>query len=145
MEIRKPNNVELEKIGNLSAQAIYDGTLGEVMPTYEKVQQLVQPLLAKGNYYLVAVEADEILGWVLIGKSVDQFSDSMHGFIFELYVLEEYRGKGISTLLMKEAVEHLKNDGHTEIRLSAKVENHAVKLYERMGFRTRRVTMSLSL
>lgn len=39
MDIRKPNENELETILSLSPQAIFDGTLGEVRPTDEKIER----------------------------------------------------------------------------------------------------------
>ncbi|RUL50329.1 GNAT family N-acetyltransferase [Lysinibacillus antri] len=145
MDIRKPNDFELEKVLSLSPQAVFDGTLGEVEPTKEKIDQLVKPLLEKGSYYLIATEGEKLLGWILIGKSKDQFTDIMNGFIYELFVLKEFRGNGISKLLMQAGIDHLKKDGYSEIRLSAFAGNHAIKLYEKMGFGIRTVTMSLQL
>lgn len=47
MDIRRPNDSELEKIILLSPQALFDGTLGEVRPTSEKIKSLIEPLLEK--------------------------------------------------------------------------------------------------
>jgi GNAT superfamily N-acetyltransferase len=58
------------------------------------------------------------MGWILIGGSKDQFSNKTIGFIYELFVLDEYRGKGISKQLINTAVEQLKQEGYSEIRLS---------------------------
>lgn len=145
MDIRKPNDFELKKVLSLSPQAVFDGTLGEVEPTKEKIDQLVKPLLEKGSYYLIAKENDKLIGWILIGASKDQFTDKMNGFIYELFVLEEFRGNGISKMLMRAGIDHLKQDGYSEIRLSAFAGNQAIKLYEKMGFSIRTVTMSLQL
>ncbi|MEB2301437.1 GNAT family N-acetyltransferase [Lysinibacillus xylanilyticus] len=145
MDIRKPNAFELKKILSLSPKAVFDGTLGEVEPTKEKIDQLVKPLLEKGSYYLIAIEDDKLMGWILIGTSKDQFTDMMNGFIYELFVIEEYRGNRISKQLMKAGIDHLKQDGYSEIRLSAFAGNHAIKLYEKLGFNIRTITMSLRL
>ncbi|OXS65575.1 GNAT family N-acetyltransferase [Lysinibacillus sp. KCTC 33748] len=145
MDIRKPNDLELKKVISLSPQAVFDGTLGEVEPTKEKIDQLVKPLLEKGSYYLIAKENDKLIGWILIGASKDQFTDRMNGFIYELFVIEEFRGNGISKMLMRAGIDHLKQDGYSEIRLSAFAGNQAIKLYEKLGFSIRTVTMSLQL
>ncbi|MEC2057647.1 GNAT family N-acetyltransferase [Peribacillus psychrosaccharolyticus] len=145
MDIRKPNDSELKMVILLSPQAVFDGTLGEVKPTNEKIKKLVEPLLEKGSYYLIATEEDELMGWVLIGASKDQFTDKMNGFIYELFVIEEFRGNGISKRLIRTAIDFLKQDGYSEVRLSAFAENQAIKLYEKMGFNIRTVTMSLPL
>lgn len=143
MEIRKPDLVELESILQLSPQALFEGTLGRVRPTDEKVKQLVEPLLGKGCYYLIATEEEKLMGWILIGPSKDQFSDEIIGFIYELYVTQEFRGKGISKHLMKSAIEQLKSEGYPEIRLGVFAGNQAMNLYKQMGFSERNVTMSL--
>ena len=145
MEIRKPNNFELDEIIALSPQALSDGTLGGVRATNEKVMNLIEPLLNKGCYYLIATENHKLMGWILIGESKDQFTDQLNGFIYELYVKETYRGKGISKVLMNVAIEQLRQEGYSEVRLSAYVGNHAIKLYEKMGFSYRTVSMNLQL
>lgn len=129
----------------LSPEAVYDGTLGQVKPTSEKIEQLVKPLLNKGSYYLIAVNDNQIMGWILLGENKDQFTDKLYGFIYELFVSKEFRGNGISKQLLTTAIDQLKQDGHTEVRLSAFVGNHAIKIYEKMGFKVRTVTMGLPL
>ena len=145
MEIRKPNNTELEEIIALSPQALFDGTLGGVRATNEKVLNLIEPLLKKGCYYLIATDNNELIGWILIGANKDQFTDQLNGFIYELFVKEEFRGKGISKKLMNVAIEQLRQEGYSEARLNAYVGNNAIKLYEKMGFNLRTVTMKLQL
>ncbi|MEG9295034.1 GNAT family N-acetyltransferase [Mangrovibacillus sp. Mu-81] len=145
MNIRKPSELEIEMILELSPQAIYEGTLGEVKPTIEKAKQLVEPLLKKNCYYLISTENDKLLGWILLGGSKDQFSNKTIGFIYELFVLDEYRGKGISKQLINKAVEQLKQEGYSEIRLSVFEGNKAIKLYENLGFETRTISMSMPI
>ncbi|MEZ0480386.1 N-acetyltransferase family protein [Planococcus sp. SSTMD024] len=145
MIIRKAKQSELKKIISLSPQAIYDGTLGEVMPSGEKVKSLVNPLLDKGGFYFVAVEEGEILGWILVGTIKDQFTEQPIGFIYEIYIQKEQRGHGHSKSLINVAIDHFQQEGYSEVRLSAKAENPAVKLYENIGFTTRTVSMSLNL
>ncbi len=145
MEIRKPNDSEYRKILSLSPQAVFDGTLGEVKPTDEKIKQLIDPLLQKRSYYLIASEDDILQGWILIGASKDQLTEKKYGFIYELFVLEEFRGNGISKRLMESGMEHFKQDGYSEVRLSVYAGNQAIKLYEKLGFKNRTITMSMSI
>ncbi|GAF11182.1 acetyltransferase [Bacillus sp. JCM 19045] len=145
MEISKAAEMELPHILEHSRQAIYEGTLGDVMPSDDKVKALISPLLERGCYYLLAKEKETILGWVLIGKTTDSFTDQDHGFIYELYVLEAFRGKGIAKQLMQTAVQKFKEANYKQIRLSAYVENQAINLYKKLGFKERTVTMSLNL
>ncbi|MCA1011690.1 GNAT family N-acetyltransferase [Halobacillus halophilus] len=143
MIIRKPKADELEKVISLSPKAMFDGTLGKVKPTTEKAAQLVDSLLERGSYYLIATDGHELMGWILLGSSKDQFKDKTTGFIYELFVLESFRGRGISKKLMRSGIDSLKNEGYSEIRLSVFSGNKAIELYEKMGFNKRTVTMSL--
>lgn len=85
------------------------------------------------------------MGWILIGANKDQFTDQLNGFIYELFVKEKFRGRGISKGLMNVAIEHLRQEGYSEVRLSAYVGNNAIKLYEKLGFSIRTVNMKLQL
>lgn len=145
MEIRKPNDSEYKKILSLAPQALFVGTLGEANPSDEKVKQLVEPLLKKGSYYLIATEGNNLMGWILIGTSKDQFTEKICGFIYELYVLDEFRGNGISKQLMETGIDHFKQDGYSEVRLSVYAGNQANKLYEKLGFKNRTITMSMTI
>ncbi|MCA0983532.1 GNAT family N-acetyltransferase [Halobacillus yeomjeoni] len=145
MIIRKPNDNELEKVISLSPKAMFEGTLGEVRPTTEKVTQLVESLLERGSYYLIATDGHELMGWILLGSRKNQFTDKTNGFIYELFVLEAFRGKGISKKLMRAGIGHLKDEGYFEVRLSVFSGNKAIELYEGMGFNKKTVTMSLEI
>lgn len=145
MDIRKPDRVELEYILELSPQSLFEGTLGRVKPDVEKARQIIEPILEKGGYYLIALEEGQIAGWVLIGSNQDPFTDLKTGFIYELYVVPVHRGKGLSKHLMERAIRHLKLEGYPEIRLNVFYENDAaVQLYKQLGFTERNMTMSLS-
>lgn len=145
MEIRKPNDSEYKKILSLTPQALFEGTLGEAKPSDEKVKQLIEPLLQKGGYYLIATEDDQLMGWMLIGASQDPLTEKIYGFIYELFVLEEFRGKGIAKKLIETAIEHLKQDGYSEVRLRVYAGNQAMKLYETFGFKQKTMIMSMNV
>lgn len=145
MHIRKAENKDLNTILSLTPQAIFDGTMGEIMPSHTKIESMIKPLLEKGGFYLLAVDDEEIVGWLLLGAAKDQFTDQALGFIYEVYILEDYRGQGFSKELMHGAIAHFQQEGYAEVRLSAKAENPAVRIYENAGFKTRTVSMSLNL
>ncbi len=93
----------------------------------------------------MATENHNLMGWILIGESKDQFTYQLKGFIYELFVIETFRDRGISKVLMNVAIEQLRQEGYPEVRLSAYVGNHAIKLYEKMEFSYTTVTMNLQL
>ncbi len=54
---------------------------------------------------------------------------------FAISLIQEYRGKGIGTELMKKMLEHLKNQGFKKASLAVQKSNYAVRMYEKVGFR----------
>lgn len=145
MNIRKPDEAEINRVLALSQQAMFEGTLGEVKLTNEEAKQMIDPLLRKGSNYLIAEEDNELMGWILFGGTKDQFSNKEIGFIYELFVLEEYRGRKLSTQLVEAGIVQLKKEKYSEVRLSVFAGNYAVKIYEKLGFENKKITMSRPL
>ncbi len=64
------------------------------------------------------------------------------GTIDDLYVLPEFRGRGVGRKLVVESLKTLKARGVKAVRLNVLKENKAaVKLYRRLGFKTRNYGM----
>lgn len=53
---------------------------------------------------------------------------------FSISVLEEHRGQGLGTVLMRRMLDELRNAGYARASLSVQKENPALRLYERLGF-----------
>lgn len=51
-------------------------------------------------------------------------------------ILQEYRGMGIGTLLLKQMLSAEKSAGYANLSLSVQKDNYAVKLYRKAGFVT---------
>jgi len=100
----------------------------------EKVIQMMTGLIEKGAYYLVYKENDSIAGWILVGTNTDYFTEKEIGFIYDVYVLSEFRGKGISKKLVQAGIEELKRNGYEEVRLNVFSTNFAQEIYEKIGF-----------
>ncbi len=64
------------------------------------------------------------MGWILIGENTDYFSNEKLGFIYELYVFTEQRGKGLSRKLMKAGSKDLQKN-YSEIGLNVFAGNFA--------------------
>ncbi len=86
-----------------------------------------------------------VIGWILLGENRDFFSDKKHGFIYELYVLPLHRGKGISKLLINEAMNTFRVNGYDEIRLNVFERNYAKDIYKKLGFESVNTIMAKSL
>nr|WP_238333062.1 GNAT family N-acetyltransferase [Brevibacillus laterosporus] len=95
MEIRKPTAKDMEFLFEKTPQALQEGTLGHIDVNLERIQEPINKLLEKGAWYLVGKQNEQIVGWVLAGSTIEQFTDKEIGYIFELYVMPESRGRGM--------------------------------------------------
>ena len=112
----------------------------------EKANSMFESIVYKGGYYLVYRNADSsIAGWILLGENTDYFSDEKFGFIYDIYVLPEYRGRGISKIFIKEGINTLKNSGYEEVRLNVFATNHAKEIYKKLGFKDLNSIMTLAI
>lgn len=53
----------------------------------------------------------------------------------DLFVAEQFRGKGIATQLIQTAINFAKSEGCSRVSLSTAADNPAQKLYEALGFK----------
>lgn len=100
-----------------------------------KAKSFLLNVLSSGGYYVVLRnEKGSLTGWALIGENIDFITEKKAGFIYELYLLPEYRGAGLGKILIKETVKELDRQGYEEVRLNVYSINFAKKLYEKLGF-----------
>lgn len=124
--------------------SIREGT--QQLLTEEKAFSLFEGILNKGGYYLVYRNANRSLaGWVLLGENIDYFSEMKHGFIYDIYVLPQYRGKGLSKEILRVGINTLKEQGYDEVRLNVYASNHAKNIYKNLGFQDLNTIMTLSI
>ena len=90
----------------------------------------------KADHCIVADDDGRIVGavWVRIMNDYGHVDDETPSFAISLY--REYRGQGIGTRLMKEMLGLLKRKGFEQASLAVQKANNAVRMYEKVGFRT---------
>ena len=91
----------------------------------------------KADYCIVAEENDDkIVGavWTRIMNDYGHVDDDTPSFAISL--LKEYRGQGIGTSMMREMLALLKSHGYRRASLAVQKANYAVRMYEKVGFRT---------
>ena len=89
-----------------------------------------------GDLCIVADDNGKIIGaaWTRIMNDYGHVDDDTPSFAISLY--KEYRGQGIGTVLMRKMLELLKNKGFNKASLAVQKENYAVRMYEKVGFKT---------
>lgn len=134
MAIRKATYREMQKISSHYAEVLKEATMGYLEAKRELAHQMVTPFLSGGGYYLVFIENNAIQGWIGVGKTLDYYSDKIVGIIPEIYVLPQYRKRGVAEKLCEEALRQLKDKGYKKVQLNVFSGNHAKHLYQNLGF-----------
>ena len=141
MELRelRENEYDLLKIFLYEAIFIPEGV---EPPSRDIVEQPDLKLYYEGfgsgeaDYCIVADDDGKVVGavWTRIMNDYGHVDDDTPSFAISLF--KEYRGKGIGTELMKKMLGLLKQNGYKRASLAVQKANYAVKMYEKVGFRT---------
>jgi len=99
----------------------FENAFSELMRSTERIEAYI---IESGN---------SIAGYILLAKFYSQEAGGETIWFDEIYVKEEFRGKGLATYAMTCLMEKYKD---SSFRLEIEPENEgAIRLYERMGFR----------
>lgn len=80
---------------------------------------------------LVAEKNGKIVGYILA-----TLRSPTLGHILSVAVIEEERGKGIGSALIRKSMEIMKSRGASAVRLEVRTDNmKAIKLYKKMGYK----------
>ena len=148
--IRKAKSNDLEQLyafeqGVVQAERPFDPTLKNGLIHYYDLKEMIT---ASNTEVVVAELNNKIIGSgsARIEKSKSYLKHPHHAYLGFMYVLPEYRGKGIN----KRIVETLKNWAHlqnvNELRLEVYSNNtSAIKAYEKIGFSKHMIEMRFNL
>lgn len=101
-------------------------------PTTDHLFELFQE---KGSVYYVVLDEGNIVGGCGIYPTKG-LPEGM-GELVKLYLLSEYRGKGIGKELMVRSIDFAKDFGYTSLYLETMDElSNAIQLYNNLGFNT---------
>ena len=141
MELRKIRANEIQVLQDFLYEAIFipEG----VEPPAREIIELPELKLYYENFgagtadnCIVADDGGKVIGavWTRIMNDYGHVDDDTPSFAISLY--KEYRGRGIGTRLMKNMLELLKEKGYERASLAVQKANYAVRMYEKVGFRT---------
>lgn len=90
----------------------------------------------RADYCIVAEDEGRVIGaaWTRIMNDYGHVDDDTPSFAISLY--KEYRGQGIGTKLMQAMLDLLQENGYKRASLAVQKANYAVRMYEKVGFRT---------
>ncbi|SCY72004.1 Acetyltransferase (GNAT) family protein [Lachnospiraceae bacterium XBB2008] len=141
MKIRKLSDKETELLKDFLYEAIFIPE-GVEPPPREIIEQPELKLYyedfgtGRADNCIVAEDDGRVIGavWTRIMDDYGHVDDDTPSFAISLY--REYRGLGIGTRLMREMLKLLKEQGFEKASLAVQKENYAVRMYEKVGFRT---------
>lgn len=128
-----------------------EGSDMNIVPSRENAERwisFVKNLIEKDRGTLKYAKVDEkIVGYILYGWENEALKlYHRRGTIFDLYVIKEYRGRGIGKKLLNTAIEDLKHHGIEIIQLTVINSNkRAIELYKKFGFEERLKILRLEL
>jgi ribosomal protein S18 acetylase RimI-like enzyme len=89
-----------------------------------------------GQRTVFVAEIDHtIIGFSMIGKSLDSDADEYTGELYALYIDPAYKRQGLGSMLLHIALEELRNRGYTNVTLWVPSKNIGARtFYERRGW-----------
>jgi ribosomal protein S18 acetylase RimI-like enzyme len=106
------------------------------VPQYDWKEHYFATIMANPQYFLRWIVCDEKrAGFILFGLEKHRFLPRMTGMIYEVYILPEFRRRGIATVCATEAIRELQAHAPSKIQLEV-VEGRvaAAALWESLGF-----------
>lgn len=153
LRIRLAKLKDLDEIERLSQEAIVSSIPKRKLWLKEYTQKArakeyedlkhTYPLMRDKVKVLVAELKGEIIGYLVLMLGVkDSSTGYPHAWIFDLFVKEEYRRKGVAKKLLKIAEDIAARSGYRYIGLTVTSENTpAVNLYTKLGYLEERKVM----
>jgi ribosomal protein S18 acetylase RimI-like enzyme len=154
LRIRKATLQDLEVLHELQLElAKYE---------YKLDKNLKNPLRVKEQYYkyykrkfknedcrfFVAEENRKVIGYIVgwIERLPGIYRHKKRGYVADVFVLEEHRGKGVGKKLLEALLKWFKSQKVRWIRLSVYSNNtNAVKVWKKLGFKDYVIEMEMSL
>ncbi len=137
MEYRIANENDIEALALVMKKSYSEEPWNEVWSD-EKAQRRIRSIMSNFEFTgLVAIDKNEIIAGVL--GFVDPYADSDFFFVSELFVVTEYKKKGIGRELMKELEIILKEKGISVIQLMS-IDNNK-EFYQKIGLQQDEVSV----
>ncbi|HLG39155.1 MAG TPA: GNAT family N-acetyltransferase [Chitinophagaceae bacterium] len=129
----------------IQAERPFDPTLKKEHTHYYDLKEMIT---ASHIELVVAELNDKIVGsgYARIEKSKPYLQHTHHAYLGFMYVLPEYRGKGINQKIIEVLKNWATSQGLTELRLEVYHQNApAIKAYEKAGFSKHMLQMRFGL
>jgi len=129
--------------GVITAERPYDPTIKQDPVTYYDLMALLQNEKA---LVIVAEYKNKIIGsgYALEKMARPYLNHKAYAYLGFMYILPEFRGKGVNALIINELKNWSNDMGYNEIRLTVYNDNEpALRAYEKVGFKKHIIEMRL--
>lgn len=100
--------------------------------SYSDREKVWQQAISKGKMYVADVKG-KIVGFAIAGNERSENYPSYGGEVYAIYLLKEYQGKGIGSLLMKPIVTDFLHQQIDSMIVCVLEDNDSRFFYERLG------------
>ncbi len=144
--MRRGRRADFKAIWTATVQTVWDDLPEDERTrlnraSWEKdFRRKLQPYIEGGRTeaWIAEDASGAFLGYLLLGES-GWLTPEPHGFIYDVWVAPEHRGKGIGKGLVTWAADWAKTKGYHKIKLEVAESNvRARHVYEELGFRPER-------
>ncbi len=105
--------------------------------------------LSKRETDKIFVAEDEqrsLVGYLWVGEGTNMMTGLKHGYIYDIFVREDCRGKGYGRIFMEKAENYCREKNLSRILLMVSVSNErAARLYDKMGYKAEQTYMAKAL
>ncbi|HWJ78525.1 MAG TPA: GNAT family N-acetyltransferase [Niallia sp.] len=101
--------------------------------SYEEREELWNTVIPNGSVFVAEEENGKIIGFANGGKERSGDYPGYKGELYAIYILKEYQGKGIGTLLFHHVRQFLKDRNIDSMITFAFEDNTACQFYEASG------------
>lgn len=134
ISIRRAGPADLEIILNLLAKQFEEHEI-DLKPG--ELESAIKAEFTRDDlgFFMLASNQDQVIGFVAVSYAWTLEHGGKSAWLDELYVLPEYRGSGVGSLLIEGVVEQANQEGCLAIDLEVEADHsRAEHLYLRKGF-----------
>lgn len=120
-------------------------------PGHEVERLYYDRLRTTGSHILIAERAGRAVGFVAGRRMLDDddlqvMAWRAHGYVSDLFVVADQRGRGVAQVLLSAIAERLRAEGARRLRIGSLSANAAaLAAYRRFGFRPFEIVLDLEL
>ncbi len=147
---RRAKDVEIALVKEISIRTAWERFSDEQRRELDKetwsrrMGELFDMMVKKESHEVFVAEDEKqaFLGYVWVGEGSNPMTGTKHGYIYDVFVKEGLRRKGIGVMLMEKAERYCRETGYHEMLLLVAINNQpAQKLYVKQGFKAEQTYM----